>query len=329
MIRAEGLALALLLASPTAPVADSLSRYSVAPSETARGVADTQSLSALNSALRREGTEWMLAKGAAEANRRRLIAATFALDVAGAGLETQAANVPPLVEWACEQIRRRPPSEAERSWHVASLALLEGTGSLQAVETHLAHASARFRDEPAWQRARVWLADSRTLNVHPRQPLPAPRIAFPSSLASEYESLAAVPEFAGDAWLRIGFLHFLAGQYADARHAFTSAQLADTANARTRYLTQLFIGWMFEREQKHTEAVGAFRAALTAEPRGRTAAAWLAARYAIAGRAADAETVAAESLSNDADGDDPWRTFYRGDWTRWPQLIAASRAALK
>ena len=328
MNREKGLALVLLLALPAAPVSDSLDRYASAPAETVRSVTAAQSLSALNSALRRDGTEWMLAKGAAEANRRRLIAATFALDVAGAGMDSEPGLVAPLIEWGCEQIRRRMPSDAERVWHVAALALLEGTGSLQVVETHLAHASARFREDPAWERARLWLADSRTLDIHPRQPLPAPRITFPVELAARYESLAATPEFAGDAWLRIGFLHFLAGQYAEARRDFTTGQLADTSNTRTRYLTQLFIGWIFEREGKHTQAITAFRAAMAAEPAGRTAAAWLATRYAIAGRADEAEMVAARSLDGDTAGPDPWRTFYRGDLARWPALIAASRAAI-
>jgi len=328
-MREQVLALALLLYVAPAPLSESLDRYPADPVETVRSVVATQSLSALNASLRRDGVAWMLAKGAAEANQRRLIAATFALDAAGTKFETEPNDVAPLVEWACEQIRRRMPSDAERQWHIAALALLEGTGNPQIVETHLAHAAARFRDEPMWTRTRVWLADSRTLNIHPRQPLPAPRIPFPSALAAEYEALAATPELAGDAWLRIGFLHFLAGAYPEARRDFTTAQLADTTDTRTRYLTQLFIGWMYEREQRHTESIGAFRAAMAAEPAGRTAAVWLAARYAIGGRAEEAEVLAAQSLNSDNAGSDPWRTFYRGEWWRWPTFIAVARRSLR
>lgn len=325
----KSLVLALLLLNSPPPVTDALDRYAADPAETVRSVAASQTLSTLNSSLRKDGVPWMLAKGAAEANQRRLIAATFALDVAGAEFDTAPGDVAPLVEWACEQIRRRLPSDQERQWHIAALALLEATGNPQMVETHLAHAAARFRDEPMWTRTRVWLADARTLNIHPRQPLSAARITFPAPLAAQYEALAATPELASDAWLRIGFMHFLAGAYPEARRDFTAAQLADTTDTRTRYLTQLFIGWMYEREQRHTEAIGAFRAAMTAEPAGRTAAVWLAARYAIAGRTDEAETVAAASLAGVDAGPDPWRTFYRGEWSKWPTLIAAARRLLK
>ena len=303
---------------------NSLTRYASDSGEAER-VAEGVSLAEIGVALRRNGVEWTLAKGAAESNQRRLIAATFALDVAGQVYQTQARDVAPVVEWACEQIRRRLPSDSERQWHIAALALLEGTGNVQAVEAHLAHAAARLRDEPIWERTRVWLADTRTLNVHPRQPLGAGKIPFPDALAAHYRALADTPTLSSDALVRIGFLHFLAGDDTRARSTLLQAQLADGADARTRYLAQLFLGWMFERAGKHDEAMGAFRAALVAEPAGRTAAAWLAARYAIAGRQTDAESVAERSLDPTLTTGDPWRTFFAGEIWRFPTLIERLR----
>jgi hypothetical protein len=295
--------------------------------EAARRAVEQSSLSELHAALRRDGVEWILEKGAAEANRRRLIAATFALDAAGAGVVTQAKDVAPLVEWGCEQIRRRLPSEAERQWHIAALALLEGTGNAQAVSTHLAHAAARLRDEPAWDRARVWLADVQTLNIHPRQPLASPRVPVPEPLAAQYRALANAPDFAGDALLHVAFLQLLARDDAGARTSLLQAQLTEGVDTRTRYLAQLFLGWMHERASRRDEALGAFRAALVAEPAGRTAAVWLATRYQLAGRQTDAESVAERGLDGTVAGADPWRTFYAGDVWRWPTLLRPVRAA--
>lgn len=326
MIRAKVLALALLLFVPTVPVTDSLERYAREPIETVRSATDSQSLSALNSALRRDGVTWMLAKGAGEANRRRLIAASFALDVAGAEFDSQARAVAPLVEWGCEQIRKRLPSDAERQWHIAAMALLEGLGDLQAVEAHLAHVTPRFPDEPRWRQARTWLVDSRTLNVHPRQPVAAARVAFPAALAAQYQELTAVPELAADAWTRIGYLHFLAGAHADARAAFARAVASGSANADTRYLTHLFSAWIAERDRARDDAVRELRAALEAAPSGQTAAVWLAVTYQLAGLSADAQVTAARGLSP-MDVGDPWRSFYGGDMPRWPMLIAAVRKA--
>jgi len=312
---------------PTSNLHVALDRYVSDPVATVRDVAATETLSDITSSLRRDGTTWMLAKGAAEANQRRLIAATLAIDVAGVEIDAAPKDVAPLVDWACEQVRKRLPSDAERQWHIAALALLEGVGNLQAVEAHLQHAVARFPAEPQWQHTRAWMADSQTLNVHPRQPVSAPHIVFPTSLANRYRALTTEPALASDAWTRLGFLHFLSGQHADARSAFAQADAAPTADGDTRYLSKLFSAWMSEREGHRDDAAREFTAAMNASSSGRTAAVWLATRYQIDGRAAEARAIAARSLSAEASAIDPWRLFYRGDWRRWPALIAAARAA--
>ena len=58
------------------------------------------------------------AAGVATALRLNSRQIVDALDAAGAVYVTQAKDVAPIVEWACEQIRRRLPSEAERQWHI-------------------------------------------------------------------------------------------------------------------------------------------------------------------------------------------------------------------
>lgn len=310
-------------------VADFLDRYTSAPATTVHDIAAAQSLSDITSSLRRDGTAWMLAKGAGEANRRRLIAATFAIDVAGAQIDTAPKDVTPLVDWACDQVRKRLPSDAERQWHIAALALIEGLGNLQAVEAHLAHALARFPDEATWRQTRAWTTDQRTLGVHPRQPVTSQRIVFPESLAAQYRELTTVPALAGDAWTRLGFLHFLAGQHAEARAALARADQAATADGDTRYLSQLFSAWMSERDGHRDAAQREFRAALEAAPSGRTAAVWLATRNQIDGHPSEAQAIAARSLSTNVDRPDPWRTFYRGDWRRWPLLISTLRKAVQ
>lgn len=333
---ALALALALCLcpiaftsARANTSIAEILDRYAAAPDAVVRDMAAAHSLSDLTSSLRRDGTAWMLAKGAGEANRRRLIAATFAIDVAGAAIDTAPKDVTPLVDWACDQVRKRLPSDAERQWHIAALALVEGLGNLQAVEAHLAHAVARFPDEATWKQTRVWTTDQRTLNVHPRQPVSSPRITFPEMLAAQYRELTTVPALAADAWTRLGFLHFLAGQHAEARAAFAHADQAATADGDTHYLSQLFSAWMSERDGHRDAAQREFRAALEASPSGRTAAVWLATGNQIDGHLSEAQAIATRSLSHAVARPDPWRTFYRGDWQRWPTLIAAARKALQ
>jgi len=310
-------------------VSEALDRYVSDPIATVRTITAEQSLSQVNSALRRDGAQWMLARGAGEANKRRLIAATFALDVAGANLETQPQDVPPLVEWGCEQVRKRLLSDAERQWHVAAMALLEGVGNPQAVEAHLADAAARFPGEPRWRQARTWLIDAHTLNVHPRQPLTAARSPFPAALAAQYEALTSVPELAGDAWVHIGFLHFLDGAHAPAREAFARAQAAEGVDADVHYLAHLFSAWMAERDKQPNAVISELTAALDAAPQGHTAAVWLAMKLQLAGRVDDAQMLGSRTLEDRDDHMDPWRAFYGGDVRRWPELIVAARKAVQ
>ena len=63
----------------------------------------------------------------------------------------------------------------------------------------------------------------------------------------------------------MAFLQLLARDDAGARTSLLQAQLTEGVDTRTRYLAQLFLGWMHERAGRRDEALGAFRAALVAE----------------------------------------------------------------
>ena len=116
---------------------------------------------------------WVAAKGPASIDRRRLIAATFALEAIRPAMErivpTPGSPVAaPILEWACQLLRSTPaPLPAERWWHLAAVALIErsfneylltgylgpGFDSKQygPVGNHLAHSAARFPDEPRFK----------------------------------------------------------------------------------------------------------------------------------------------------------------------------------
>lgn len=325
--RWSALALLCLCAPPlrAAPASSTwLDRYAASPSPAAAG---RESLAAVTSGLKRDGVAWIAAKGAGDANRRRLVAATFALDVAASRLVTEPRDVPPLVEWGCEQVRKRLPSAEERQWHVAALALLEGLGDPAAVDAHLAHAATRAANEPRVAYARAWLADARTATVHPRQPVEA-SAPYPDALAATWVALASTPDLAGDAWLRVGFYQMLAGRHADARATLGRATLV-SQDPDIRALAALFAAWSAVRANAPpASAVASLRESLAAAPHSRTAAVWLARLLAVSGDAAGAERVAETSLGTDAGSPDPWRLFYGGDMRRWPALVGALRAAV-
>lgn len=76
--------------------------------------------------LTRAAPAWIAAAGTDAAARRRLVAATFALELAylRQGIPWRARY--PLIVWSCELLRRQPTRlPAERWWHLASMAILE------------------------------------------------------------------------------------------------------------------------------------------------------------------------------------------------------------
>jgi hypothetical protein len=118
---------------------------------------------------------WVAAKGPAAIDRRRLIAATFALEAIRPAMERVVPVMgspvaAPILEWACQLLRSTPtPLPAERWWHLAAAALIERsfneyllTGHLvpgarsnpyAPVGNHLQHSVARFPDEPRFKLA--------------------------------------------------------------------------------------------------------------------------------------------------------------------------------
>src|SRR5205809_4853005 len=74
-------------------------------------------------AIKREGLTWAN-RVPAEVVRRRLALATFVLEYAHARIDTDWMTLVPVIEWSCEQLRNAgPPVEAERTWHLATIAL--------------------------------------------------------------------------------------------------------------------------------------------------------------------------------------------------------------
>jgi hypothetical protein len=139
----------------------------------------------LQTALDREANEWILAEGPELAPRRRVVVASFVIDLVrdqydqlhrrdGLGpfqdlprdlREGAWSQLKPLVEWACGLLRRQPqPAPGEREWFRAATELFKDFRDpdvwtpIGVVITdhseygrpsgHLAHAMARFPGEP-------------------------------------------------------------------------------------------------------------------------------------------------------------------------------------
>jgi tetratricopeptide (TPR) repeat protein len=139
---------------------------------------------------------WIASGEAGRASRRRLVAASFALEIAHARAAVQWFLRYPFVAWACGELRSSPPPPhpGERWWHLAAIAVMQDNddwphvmGGLwtqarasaylrrtpklffgdadreEAATGHLAHARAAVPGEVRWRLAEVHFEESQTV----------------------------------------------------------------------------------------------------------------------------------------------------------------------
>jgi hypothetical protein len=160
--------------------------------------------------LDRTASAWAEMPGLGDVGRRRLVAATFGLEVARAQLETEWQAVHSLVETGCEIVRRSPPGPSEQLWQLASVALAEGAMDAPLLldgRHHLAHASSRFPTEPRFRLAKVVMDEvfvDREVRGEDLYPISVSTRARQSIVGSSYKTLFDVPGITAEAHLRAG-----------------------------------------------------------------------------------------------------------------------------
>lgn len=291
--------------------------------------------------LRRDAPAWINSGGAAQADRRELIAATFALEAARAAIGrpwklwlrvptapgvnligyTLYWEAPPLIlEWACERFRSRPtPHSAERWWQLAAISVGHRSEDFQFLVAspfnsmiwnkqdeieHLAHVEKRMPDEMRIQLAKAIAIEWRW-----------PGDAIPAFLA-----IAEHPDVGGEARVRLGVAQSRTGRHADAVNTLRRAE-QETREPHLVYLARLFRGRSLEALKRTRDAEAAYRSAVLTIPGAQAAANALAGLLAADGRRLDAQQVMGATLGTSPMPDDPWRVYMHGDDRFWPYLI--------
>jgi tetratricopeptide (TPR) repeat protein len=331
---------------------------------------------ALRSQLETKGAAWATAVGVGTPveGRRRLVAATMALELANARLEDEWRELRPLVEWGCQLLRPNTPGAAERLWQLAAVAVSEGaldTGVLFKLGGptksygHLAHAKARFPNEPRFALAErtailnpvngepdLQMGMEPNADSTPAGDLGPASVAFgggsaQGALESEearrrlkarqqlYRDTAVKrlrekfddPAIGAEAALRAGYVLLVGLQSDPALEVFHIAA-RQSASPYATYLAHFLRGRVLERMHRPEEAERAYAAAADAMPHAQSAALARSALLMRAGRTADAHELTLASFSAKPRPPDPWRLFPYGDYYRWPELIAQLRKAL-
>ena len=310
--------------------------------------------------LRLNGPAWVDAAADNDRPRRRLAAATFALEAARAAdhvdwkwvqrlkaqnNERQGADhifwkAPPLlIEWGCSLMRGEPkPPPIERIWHLAAIAVVQRAGDAEfligspfsermnadAEIDHVYHASGRFKNEGRFKLAVPIAVDSLTWT--PRRDRVAPRQA--DAAARAFENLLDDASVGGEAAMRLGALHARRGRLDDALEMFERAETR-TRDRYVIYLARYFKGLALERASRLPDAEASYRGALATIPQAQSATIALAALLAKQGHRAEAAQMIDAQLSTTPAPPDPWLGYGTADDRFWPELIARLRAEIK
>lgn len=301
--------------------------------------------------LKRDGPAWIAAAGPTETDRRELVAATFALEAARAGIGrpwklwlrapsggemgmalvgvTLYWEAPPLIlEWACERLRARPTIHpSERWWQLAAIAVGHRSEDFQFLVgfpfrsivinkqdeiEHLIHVEKRFPEEMRIQLAKAIAIEWRW-----------PRDAVPAFLA-----LVDHPEVGAEARVRLGISQTRSGRHADAVETLRRAE-QETRDPHLVYLARLFRGQALEAVKRTKDAEVAYRSAVLTIPGAQAAANALAGLLAADGRRLEAQQLIGRTFATTPMPVDPWRVYVHGDDRFWPYLIDRLRQELR
>ncbi|MFI5177592.1 MAG: hypothetical protein ACHQO8_03460 [Vicinamibacterales bacterium] len=284
-------------------------------------------------ALRAEGEQWIATGDPKDLPRRRLVAAAFALETARAGLDHEWANSVELIDWGWSELRKeRQPLPAERLWHLAAIALIQGAYDELMLEPRLARLKSRFPGEPRVLLAETWSLEAAAARVNrlnlPFRGKPGGEGTGSGDVIRGYTKALTQPAIAAEAEVRLSYYALIADQHDSALAHLAHAQAA-TADPDLLYLIHLFRGWTLARMDREAETTAEYRQAVDALPAAGTGALWLAARLAVEGQRTEADAIVERSLTQDATAYDPWQNFGYGDFRYFPALMKELREALR
>jgi tetratricopeptide (TPR) repeat protein len=311
----------------TISASDLLEYYEAGEVEAMRDALDraaTGDLGIVLTALRRNARAWIEADGPQWRDRRRTVVALVAIETARAALERQWNRSLELIDWAAALLAGGAPSESERTWHLAALALCEGARDPIAIDAAASRLQKRFPGEPRTQLARAFVREiefwdnDRLYWGEADTRRTTPSLVAASAVAANHD----------EAMLRLAYFALYDGNPDQAlRFLAQAATIGDDPGHA--YLSGLFAGWANARLARWPEAIAAFRAALIAAPGAKTATFHLASALFAAGDRAEADRVMQAAMRANSDAADPWTTYGYGDFRRFTLYVDRVREALR
>ena len=333
--------------SPSLPIAAALRDVPAALDLYARGdfaaavraLTDDGRIASFQREFRRSADAWIASAPATNRRARLEIVSAVVVELIAVSFSRGRSEYEPmreLVEWVCAKLRRHTPTPAERWFHLASIALIQGAGDdtllagrrnfsrfrIAPDGSHVLHAGLRFPGESRFKLAYVtylkptqliatWPLPTNYL-IRPRETVRLEGDNDSRDIATVLHSLGLLfsdPGVGFEARLRSGVLRFMLtdpGASEDLRLALGSTDTVIIALAR------LMLGAVADRAGRLEDAVAEYRWAYSAVSSSTTSVALAAALFRT-GRPDDAAEVlgAYAQLSPEPD---PWHLYGQRDY---------------
>jgi tetratricopeptide (TPR) repeat protein len=305
--------------------------------------------------FREHAPEWIAADGAGHQRRRRLVVATFVLQIleaqrdpflwlgGGAAIPTYSAPTSPavrrapayrsplpaaeLLAWTADFLKGDPPLAAERYWHLSVIGLLERGRAVDALNVEIDRAHSRFPSEERWVLARA-ISQEYTTWPESRDVVrfePPPMVALP--IEDRYRDAIQKPSVSAEAQLRLGYFELRRGRVDLAITHFGA--VGTPADAMLLYWLRLFEGEASEQKGDWKTAIDAYQGAFDAVPYAQSASLALAAALAQAHRAQEAAALTEKTLAVPQPPFDPWVLYTLPDMRFWDHAQAILHAAIQ
>jgi len=322
-------------------VVSSLERYAQGEfDEGVKQLLGSKTVRAVMGDFKKRADAWITAAPEAQRAQRTYVVGAITVELLAATFEQHQDEYRQAryeIEWACERLRKLPPSDVERWFDMAVIALAQGAGDHARIDGHPngdKHADHPLDRFPGDTRFMMAIA-----TVHPEAqqittwPLsPAMIVRPPSNGFTENETMAAegmswtlqaLSELFDDAAvgpearLRSGVLRFLRQDISVARTDLEAAERAQ--DPAVRQLAHLMLGAIADRDGDAAEALRHYTLGYEAMRPTATASIALAGRLFRSGAVDDAAMVL-RTFNTASDVPDPWEMYGQRDFKSFPAI---------
>jgi tetratricopeptide (TPR) repeat protein len=216
------------------------------------------------------------------------------------------------------------PDDFEAEWMYAALTMLQGVIRPAAVEPLLERTMARFPHDPRFVLLRAINSEQRSLpgtrlTVYETPGAPRPEMA--EVVRKQYLEAIAFPSVAGEARIRLSWMLYRTGNHEEALSQLMEAGASPLPDTELRYLQQLFLGHVFGATGDQDRSIAAYRAAAAILPGSQSARVGLMNTLLLRGERVEAEALAEFIQTTRDQSQDPWWSYWQGQYRMHPQAL--------